>query len=61
MTTLVTPRFRHNGVLSDGIGIFGDKSDLSQKIFSLVVICINSHDHGLTNELVQIEATRDLV
>ena len=37
MTTLVTPRFRHEGVLSDGNGIFGDESDLSQKLFSLIV------------------------
>jgi hypothetical protein len=37
MTTLVTPYFRHERVIGDRNGIFGDKSDLSQKIFSLVV------------------------
>ena len=43
MTTLVMPRFRHEGVLSDGNGIFGDESDLSQKLFSLVV---HANDSG---------------
>jgi hypothetical protein len=37
MTTLVTPYFCHDGVIGDGNGIFGDESDFSQKIFSLVV------------------------
>jgi hypothetical protein len=31
------PYFRHERVIGDGNGIFGDKTDLSQKIFSLVV------------------------
>jgi hypothetical protein len=35
--TLVTPYFHHERVIGDGNGIFGDKSDLSQKFFSLVV------------------------
>jgi hypothetical protein len=36
--TLVTPCFRHERVIGDGNGIFGDESYLSQKIFSLVVV-----------------------
>jgi hypothetical protein len=35
--TLVTPYFHHERVIGDKNGIFGDESDLSQKIISLVV------------------------
>jgi hypothetical protein len=65
MMTLVTPYSCHDGVIGDRNGIFGDESDLSQKIFSLVVrIGGSQEEHNVVKQQVaryQIHKSRSRV